>query len=61
MDGLGRAVGDGVTSVAENAFDAMGSTFRAMFSAANSMLPGGLLFVVAFVVLVALAWTFAKR
>jgi hypothetical protein len=61
VDGLGRAVGDGITSAAHNAFDAMGSTVRALFSTAQSILPNGLLFVIGFVVLLALAWTFAKR
>lgn len=61
MDGLGRAVGEGITSLWTIAFDVIGGTLRGMVAAANSALPGGLLFVVGFVVLVGLAWNLAKR
>jgi hypothetical protein len=61
LGGLGRAVGDGLTSMMATAFDAIGGTLRTMFSAAQTALPGGLLAVVAFVVLLGLAWNLAKR
>jgi hypothetical protein len=59
--GLGRAVGNGLTSMLSTAFDAIGATLRTMLDAAQTALPGGLLAVVAFVVLLGLAWNLAKR
>lgn len=61
MAEFGAAVGNGITSLVGGAFNVIGATLRGMFGALNSALPGGLLFVVAFVVLVLLAWNFAKR
>lgn len=61
MDGLGRAVGNGITSLVDTAFDTIGGVLRAMVNSAESILPGGWLLVVAFVVLAAGAWVLAKR
>ena len=61
MDDLGRTVGNGISSVVSTAFDAIGGTLRGMVDTANAMLPGGLLAVVAFVVLLGAAWALAKR
>ena len=61
MDGLGNVVGNGITSLVSTAFDAIGGTLRAMFGMAQSALPGGLLFVVGFIVVLAIFWQFAKR
>jgi hypothetical protein len=61
MDGLGNIVGNGITSLVSGAFDVIGGTIRAMFGMAQGALPGGLLFVVAFIVIVAIFWQFAKR
>jgi len=61
MDGLARAVGGGITSLVETAFDTIGGVLRAIVRGADAALPGGWLLVVAFVVLAAGAWVLAKR
>jgi hypothetical protein len=61
MDGFANAIGDGITGLVAGAFAAIGGTLRGLVGAADRALPGGLLLVVVFVVLVALAWTLAKR
>jgi len=61
MEGLGQTVGNGITSLVSTAFDAIGGTIRAMFNTAQSALPGGLLFVVGFVAVLAFLWFIAKR
>jgi hypothetical protein len=61
MDGLGRAVGDGITGLVAGAFDAIGGALRGIVDAGNHALPNGLFWVVIFVVLVAGGWTLAKR
>jgi hypothetical protein len=61
MEGLGRAVGDGITSLVATAFDVIGDTVRAMVHVVERTLPGGWLFVVAFVGLAGAAWVLAKR
>ena len=61
MDGLGQAVGNGITGLVGGAFDAIGSGLRGVVDAGERALPNGLLWVVVFVVLVAGAWTLAKR
>ena len=61
MDGLGRAVGDGITGLVAGAFDAIGGALRGIVEAGNHALPNGLFWVVIFVVLVAGGWTLAKR
>jgi hypothetical protein len=61
MEGLGNVVGNGITSLVSAAFEVIGGTVRAIFGMAQSALPGGLLFVVGFIVAVAILWQFAKR
>ncbi len=61
MDGLGTSVGNGVTSLVGGAFDAIGAALRGIVNAGERALPGGLLWAVVFVALVATAWTLAKR
>jgi len=61
MDGLGRAVGDGITSLVSTAFDTIGGTIRAIIASASAALPGPLLPAVVFVGLLALAWFLIKR
>lgn len=61
MDGLGRAIGDGITSLVATALDVIGDTVRAIYGALERSLPGGWLFVVAFVGLAGAAWVLAKR
>ena len=61
MDGLARAVGDGITGLVAGAFDVIGSTLRGMFNAGNQALPGGLFLGLIFVVVVFVGWNLAKR
>ena len=61
MDGLARSVGDGITGLVAGAFAAIGAALRGIVAAVEQALPGGLLWAVVFVLLVAGAWTLAKR
>ncbi len=61
MGGFVNAVGDGITGLVAGAFDVVGSTLRGLVNAGNQALPGGLFWAVIFVLLVASAWTLAKR
>jgi hypothetical protein len=61
MDGLGRSVGDGITGLVAGAFDVIGGALRGIVNAGNQALPGGLFWVLIFVLLVAGGWTLAKR
>lgn len=61
MGGLIDSVGNGITSLVAGAFDAIGAALRGIVNAGNQALPGGLLWAVIFVALVATAWTLAKR
>ncbi len=61
MDGLGQAVGDGITGLMSGAFDAIGAALRGIVDAGNRALPSGLFWILIFVLLVAGAWTLAKR
>ena len=61
MDGLVSSVGNGITSLVSGAFQAIGSGLRGVVDAGERALPNGLLWAVVFVVLVAGAWTLAKR
>lgn len=61
MDGLARSVGDGITGLVAGAFDVIGGALRGIVNAGNQALPGGLFWVLIFVLLVAGAWTLAKR
>ena len=61
MDGLGRAVGDGITGLIAGAFDVIGGTLRGMVDAGNRALPGGLFFVVVFAVVAVVGWNLVRR
>jgi len=61
MDGLGRAVGNGITGLIGGAFDAIGAALRGIVDAGERALPNGLLWAVIFVLLVVGAWTLVKR
>jgi hypothetical protein len=61
MDGLGQAVGNGITGLVGGAFDAIGAALRGIVNAGNQALPGGLFWAVLFIVLVVGGWTLAKR
>ena len=61
MDGLLRSVGSGLSNLVGGIFHAAGDAVRGVVHAANTALPGGIFLVVAFVVLVIVAWNFARR
>jgi phage-related protein len=61
MDGLGQAVGNGITGLVGGAFDAIGGALRGIVNAGNQALPNGLFWVLIFVVLLVGAWTLVKR
>ncbi len=61
MDGLGQAVGNGITGLIGGAFDAIGSVLRGMVNAGNQALPGGLFWLLLFVALLVGGWTLIKR
>lgn len=61
MDGFVRSVGDGITGLVAGAFDVIGSTLRGLVDAGNRVLPGGIFFVVIFVIVVIVGWNLAKR
>jgi hypothetical protein len=61
MDGLVRTIGNGVAGLVVTAFEVIGGTLRSIVNTASSALPGLALPVVAFGILVLVAWTFAKR
>jgi hypothetical protein len=61
MDGFARSIGQGISGLIEGAFDAIGAVLRGMVNAGNQALPSGLFWVLIFVLLVAGAWTLAKR
>jgi hypothetical protein len=61
MDGLGQAVGNGITGLVSGAFDAIGAALRGIVDAGNQALPNGLFWALIFVVLLVGAWTLVKR
>ncbi len=61
MDGLLRSVGDGITGLFAGTIGAMEAAVRGAFGQVQALLPGPLLFIVAFVVLAGAAWVLAKR
>jgi hypothetical protein len=61
VDGLGQAVGNGISGLMSGAFDAIGSALRGIVNAGNQALPSGLFIAVLFVVFVAVGWTLIKR
>lgn len=56
-----QAIGNGISGLVGGAFDVIGGTLRGMVESGNAALPGGLLALVVFVVLVVLAWNLARR
>jgi hypothetical protein len=61
MDGLGQAVGNGITGLIAGAFDAIGSVLRGMVNAGNQALPNGLFWLLLFAALLIGGWTLIKR
>ena len=61
MDGLGQAIGNGITGLVAGAFDVIGTTLRGIVNAGNQALPYGLFWGLLFVLLVAGGWSLARR
>ncbi len=61
MDGFVRSVGNGIASMMEGTFHAIGAALRGIVNAGNNALPYGLFWAVIFVLLVIGAWSLAKR
>jgi hypothetical protein len=61
MGGLIDSVGNGITGLVSNAFDAIGGALRGIVNAGNQALPGGLFFLLIFVLVVVVGWNLAKR
>ena len=56
-----QAIGQGIVGLVGGAFATIGSILRGIAASLDALLPGGLLFVVAFVGLLAGAWALSKR
>ena len=56
-----RSVSNSLTSLFGGVVHAAGDAVRGVVHAANTTLPGGMALVVAFVVLLILAWNVARR
>ena len=61
MDGLLKSVGNGIVGLVGGAFDAIGGALRGIFNAAHAALPGGLLFVLIFLIVAVGGWMAIKR
>ena len=61
MGGLIQSVGNGIVGLVGGAFEFIGSALRGIVRALETALPGGLLFVVVFVVLFVVGWNLIKR
>jgi hypothetical protein len=61
MGGLIQSVGNGIVGLVGGAFEFIGSALRGIVNAAQTALPGGLFFVVVFVVLLVVGWNLIKR
>jgi hypothetical protein len=61
MDGLGQAIGNGITGLVAGAFDVIGSALRGIVNAGNQALPYGLFWGLIFVLLVVGGWSLARR
>lgn len=56
-----QTIGWGISGLVTGSLRAIGDVLRGMVDAANSALPGGLLFVAVFCGLLLAGWTLAKR
>ena len=61
MGGLAQSVGNGIAGMVGGAFEFIGSSLRGIVHAAEMALPGGMLFVVVFFVLLFAGWNLIKR
>jgi hypothetical protein len=61
MGGLAQSVGNGITGMVSGAFEFIGASLRGIVHAAEIALPGGMLFVVVFFVLLFAGWNLIRR
>jgi hypothetical protein len=61
MDGLGRAIGDGIGGLVGGAMDAVGAAVSGAIGALGAALPAGALPVVGIVAALLLLWLVFKR
>jgi hypothetical protein len=61
MGGLAQSVGNGITGMVGGAFEFIGASLRGIVHAPEVVLPGGMLFVVVFFVLLFVGWNLVKR
>lgn len=61
MDGLLRAVGDGLVGLWANTFETIGAALLGAWNQLLLTVPGPLLALVVFLSLVSVAWVLAKR
>ena len=61
MDGLVRAVGDGITGLVGGSLAAIGDALHEMVSALASALPPGALPVIGVAAVLVIAWMFLRR
>ena len=64
MDPIGsllHGVGQGITNLFASMFEAFGAAVRGSVAALSSVLPGALLPIVAFLVILVVGWNLAKR
>ena len=61
IGGLLQAIGRGIAGLFEGTFAAVGGALRGAVAGLQTVLPGLWLPVVVFLILLVLAWTFAKR
>ena len=55
------SIGGGIAGLVTGALRTIGEVLRGIVTSAEAILPGGLLFVAVFFLLVAAGWTLAKR
>lgn len=61
MDGLGRAVGDGISGLVGGAIQAIGAAFGGIVRALETALPAGALPVLGIVAVLAVGWLILRR
>lgn len=61
MDGLSRAVGDGISGLVGGSLQAIGAALDGMVSALATALPAGALPVIGIAIALLLAWVVFKR
>lgn len=56
-----QTIGEGISGLIHGSFEVIGATLRGIVASLDQALPGGMLALVVFVVLLVAAWQLAKR